>query len=279
MQTDLLAGLRILVTRPVHQANVFCKLIGEQGGQALRLPVIKIEAIELSQQTSEVIREIETVDFAIFISPNAVTYGLDALLAHGEIPDKLKLVTIGKASAEKMQKLLGRSPDIYPIQQYNSEALLALDSMQEEQVNNKRVIIFRGVGGRELLATSLKERGARVDYAEVYQRTRPEPESHVLESLWKDDCVGPDIITVTSNEGLNNLLEIHDCPRFSKKSCYLEQLWQTPLIVVTEKMRMNAQALGFKSDILVAAKASNEALLERVMEWAKIRTSINKKRQ
>lgn len=273
MQTDLLAGIRVLVTRPVHQAQALSDMLAEQGGQVIRLPVIEIEAIALPQKTAVVLDEIDTIDFAVFISPNAVEFGLATLLAHGKIPDKMKLVTIGKASAQKMRQLLGRAPDIYPTEQYNSEALLALNSLQSDQVNHKKIIIFRGQGGRELLATSLQQRGALVDYIEVYRRKKPDIQSDVLESIWGSgsQSSGPDIATVTSNEGLANLVAMFDCLSDDQQDSYLQHLWQTPLVVVTEKMRISAQNLGFNNIIMVAARVGNDAILESVLEWAKIR--------
>lgn len=276
MPTDSLADIRILVTRPVHQAQAFCDMLAERGGQAIRLPVIEIEAVALSPEMTSVIETMDKIDFAVFISPNAVEHGLAVLLAHDEIPDKLKLVTIGKASAQKMQQLLGRAPDIYPTEQYNSEALLALDSLQSARIKNKKVIIFRGQGGREFLAAGLKQRGASVAYAEVYRRKRPELKNAMLESIWGSDTVffkrrRPDIITLTSNEGLSNLLAMFADSAVEQRELYLQQLLQTPLVVVTEKMRLSAQKSGFKNAIMIAAKASNEALLETVLEWSKIR--------
>jgi uroporphyrinogen-III synthase len=299
VQTHLLAGIRILVTRPAHQAQPLCDMLRAHGGQAIQFPVIKIEATRLSKESISRIGDISNLDFAIFISPNAIEYGVSQLLAQGKIPDKLQLVTIGKASALKMKQILGRSPDIYPVAQYNSEALLALDSLQQDRIKNKTVVIFRGVGGRELLAETLTRRGAKVSYAEVYRRIKPQPEAHQLEMIWANDR-GPDIITLTSNEGLNNLVAMlgdaafrqttsgdsgsrataagaeqgkrvnaHETHEDSKLS-YLQQLWQIPLVVVTDKMRQNAQELGFKNIIIVASKASNEAILDSVLEWAKM---------
>lgn len=260
MQTHSLAGIRVLVTRPEHQAQALCYMLAEQGGQAVCFPVIEIKAFNVSNTAEDLIANLSAIDFAIFISPNAVEYGFARILAHGKIPDKLKLVTIGKASAQKLQQLTGRTADIYPAEHYNSEALLALESMQHDKVNNKRVLIFRGRGGRELLARTLAYRGAVVDYAEVYQRKEPVPDSTLLDAVWGSDV--PDIVTVTSNEGLTNLLAM------TTSKQYRQQLLQTPLVVVTEKMRLNAQTLGFKNDIIVAAEAGNEALLESVQDWA-----------
>ena len=117
----------------------------------------------------------------------------------------------------------------------------------------------------------------------------PELQSGVLESIWGPDgggpdcrdpicrdpnCRGPnspDIITVTSSEGLKNLVAMIACSSDEQHASYLQQLRQTPLVVVTEKMRLNAQTLGFKNAIMIAARASDDALLESVLEWAKIR--------
>lgn len=275
MTIKMLTNINILVTRPVHQADAFCELLEQQGGRPIRMPVIEIEAVSLSQEVKLAVEHIDEITFAVFISPNAVEYGLTTLLAHGKIPDKLKLVTIGQASVQKMQDLLGRTPDIYPIEQYNSETLLALDGLQRDQVNHQRVLIFRGQGGRELLASTLRQRGARVEYAEVYQRKKPDIECSVLESVWASDN-SPDILTVTSDEGLKNLVAMHDCSCDEQVKFYLNKLHNTPLVVVTEKMRISAQKLGFKSAIIIAAKTSNEALLESVLDWAKIRKQKNK---
>ena len=286
MQTDLLAGIQILVTRPVQQAQPLCDMLNAHGGQAIQFPVIKIEAMSLSKKMMNIIKDIDKIDFAVFISPNAVQYGIAQLLAHGKIPDKLKLVTIGKASAQKMIQVLGRAPDIYPTKQYNSEALLALDDLQYEQVNNKKVVIFRGCGGRELLAESLIQRGAGVFYAEVYQRVKPEPERQSLEAVWGKNSRRPDIITITSDEGLNNLVamlgdaisgaageKVHDTA-YSSNNYYLESLRQVPLVVISEKMRIKAQTLGFNNTIIVADRVSNKALLDSVLEWAKMRVIL-----
>jgi uroporphyrinogen-III synthase len=257
-----LNGKKIMVTRPVHQAASLVKLFSEQGGECIVLPVIQIEQCDISAAMKEVLSALEVIDFAIFISPNAVEFGFQQLLARGEIPDTLKLVTIGQASAEKVRQKIGRLPDIYPTEQYNSEALLALDAMQSDAINQKKVVIFRGRGGRELLAETLRERGARVNYIEVYQRIKPMLNDQQVDILRSEGM--PDIVTLTSNEGLNNLVSMFDTqPDNHLKQC----LKNLPLVVVTEKMRSNALDLGFNNTILVAEKASNEALLKSVLCW------------
>ncbi len=267
MQTDLLRDMKILVTRPEHQAPPLCQLLENYGGKPICLPVIQIEPIALSEEPSQLLSNIHQIDYAIFISPNAVEYGIAQLLDHSAtLPKTLKLVTIGQASAKKVQQFLGRMPDISPIEHYNSESLLALDSLQENFVKNKSIVIFRGLGGRELLANTLRQRGAKVTYAEVYQRVQPKYSSSELELIFGISSQ-LDMITITSSEGLYNLVSLltQADKDQNKQHSYLQKLWQIPLVVVTEKMHDQAQELGFNNRIIIATKASNQALVESAL--------------
>jgi len=62
----------------------------------------------------------------------------------------MQIATVGAGSARALHDY-GVSRVIVPQQRFDSEALLALDELQN--VSGMRVAIFRGDGGRELLAT------------------------------------------------------------------------------------------------------------------------------
>ncbi|WP_296815495.1 uroporphyrinogen-III synthase [Thiobacillus sp.] len=53
----------------------------------------------------------------------------------------------------------------------DSEAVLALPQLQA--VAGRQVVIVRGVGGRALMADTLRARGADVHFMECYRRTCP----------------------------------------------------------------------------------------------------------
>lgn len=244
-----LDGQRVLVTRPAHQADTLCDLIESAGGIALRYPVLAIVAIPESETNRLIIEQLERYHLAIFISPNAVNFGLDRILELAPLPANLRLATVGKGSSRELQRRLGREPDLCPTGRFNSEALLALPALQ--QVSGKQILIVRGTGGRELLAETLRERGAGIDYLEVYRRTRPDPPPS-----WPGKV---DIITVTSSEGLQNLFDMI-APK------HREELLATPLVVVSERSASLARELGFRQAVTKARNASNEALLDAVIE-------------
>ena len=170
-ETLPLAGLGILVTRPAHQADRLCELIKQAGGRALRFPVIEILPPHDTAPLAALIDTLDDADIAIFISANAVEHGLALLRARRDLPAALKLAAIGRSTGAALRATLGRGPDICPAERFDSEALLALEAMQK--VHGKRIVIFRGEGGREVLAETLRARGATVEYADVYRRARP----------------------------------------------------------------------------------------------------------
>lgn len=236
----------MLVTRPAHQADTLCRALAAAGGMPLRFPVIAIEPVALSSDQRRQVERLAQVDIVLFISPNAVHHGAGLLPRNAPPPNGPALAAVGKGTARELQALLGRPVDIVPSGRFDSEALLALPALQA--VAGKRVVIVRGVGGRELLADTLRQRGAEVDYLEVYRRTRPDPSPH-----WPGR---PDIITVTSGEGLDNLTLLAP-----------EGLQAIPLLVVSQRIAEQAERLGYQR-VVVSANASNEAIVEAIDSFA-----------
>ncbi|MFO7592613.1 MAG: uroporphyrinogen-III synthase [Pseudomonadota bacterium] len=248
-----LSGIGVLVTRPAHQADPLCDRITEAGGQPVRFPLLKILDNSNSPPVRQQLQRLADYQIAIFVSPNAVQFGLAAIARLGGLPEGLKLAAVGRGTARRLQKQLGRAPDLVPEEQFTSEGLLALPGLHG--VAGKRILILRGNGGRELLAKTLRERGAEVDYAEVYRRETPEADA--ADPGWLDKT---DIITLTSSEALENLVSLAEpeqCARLLGK----------PLVVVSERTETLARELGFHSSVLVAYQASDEAILETIIAW------------
>ena len=138
--------------------------------------------------------------------------------------------------------------------------MLALPDMHN--IANRHMVIFRGQGGREQLATELSRRGARVDYAEVYRRQRP---TGGLESL-RDELDSIDIIVIASNESLQNLF---DMAGDEQRAWLLSRA----LVVISHRAAEHAATLGFQHTITVADEASNEGLLTALMRSRELEES------
>ncbi|HFC54417.1 MAG TPA: uroporphyrinogen-III synthase [Gammaproteobacteria bacterium] len=249
-----LQGLGVMVTRPAHQAEPLCRLIEAAGGRPYRLPLLEIAPPEHPPAGLD---RLEEYHMAIFISPNAVEWGIALIRERGDLPPGLQLATVGRGSAARLEKLLGRKPDICAPPPFNSEALLTNSGMQK--LANRNIIVFRGNGGRELLAETLRSRGATVEYCEVYRRACPKIEPAEVKRAWEQGKI--DIITITSGEGLRNLVERTGAANHG-------WLFQTPLVLINRRLAALARELGFRQQLLISREASDSAMIDAIARWA-----------
>jgi uroporphyrinogen-III synthase len=251
-----LAGVRVLVTRPQHQAGTLAQLIERDGGTAVVFPVIEIAPPQDTTALARIVERIDAFDFAVFISPNAVARAMSLMHAQRPaLPAHLRLVAVGHASARELERC-GAGPVLAPHARFDSEALLELPELQD--LRGKRVVIFRGEGGRELLGDTLGARGARVEYAECYRRVRPDADVGPLLERWARGEI--DIVVVTSVEGLRNLFDM-----LGQRGS--QRLLNTPLVVVSERMAQAARELGFHDTPQVAPGAADAAVLATLRAW------------
>lgn len=254
-ESSSLAGVRVLVTRPRDQAQNLTRLIEQRGGEAILFPVIEIAEPQDTQALLGVIDRLAEFALIVFISPNAVNRAMNLILARGGLPPGARVACIGRGSAREL-KHFGVENLIVPQGRFDSEALLELPELQ--QVAGRRIVIFRGDGGRELLGDTLEARGARIEYAECYRRVRPNTDTTPLLRRWARGEI--DIVSVTSVQGLHNLFDM-----LGKAG----QHWliRTPIVVVSERMAEVCRELGFKTKPQVAVSASDEAILETIEAW------------
>ncbi len=236
-----LSGRRVVVTRPSGQAGHLAGLIRAAGGEPLLFPVLEIRDAEDLRPLFALIERLDAFDFAVFVSANAVQKALDLVHARRAWPAGLRVATVGRASARALARY-GFGAVIVPRSGFDSEALLDLPELKD--IAGKRVVIFRGDGGRELLGDTLATRGATVEYAECYRRCRPEADAAQLLALCSQH--GLDALTVSSSEGLANLSEMLGA---AGRRC----LEQTPLFAPHERIATVARSLGVQTVVLTEA--------------------------
>ena len=250
-----LNGIGVLVTRPVHQAQPLAQLIEGEGGRVIRLPTIEITPIENTEAIEAFIDRLDEFDLAIFVSVNAVRLGLPLVHARRSWPSRLEVAAVGETTANALHDA-GLPCAVKPLPPFNSESLLALDRLQPHAIAGRNIAVFRGVGGRELLAGTLEQRGARVEYAEVYRRTKPQPDA-AAQISWDEI----DVAVVTSSEGLRNLFDL--VGETARKT-----LRNLPFVVVSERTAALARGLGVKQAPVVAKRPGDEAILNALLGLA-----------
>ena len=198
---DALKGKGILVTRPTAQSGDLTRAITHSGGTAYYLPVIDIVPRDSADVSSE-LAALPVPDIAIFVSRNAVLHGAKALRGS----TGLKIAAIGPATRSALSDA-GLETDIFPAGGFDSEHLLEHPAL--ESLAGKQVLIVRGDGGRELLADTLRLRGATVNYLATYARKTATPDGQQLSGLgesWREGAI--DVVIVMSVDSLTSLLKI-----------------------------------------------------------------------
>ncbi len=248
--THPLSGLSIVITRPREQAVGLVQRIELLGGTPLLFPLLEIAGVRDEQALHEQISRLPQAGLAIFISPNAVRYGMAAINAAGGLPSALSIAAVGQGSARALHEL-GVGQVIVPSERYDSEGLLAMPELQN--VTGKRVMIFRGDGGRELLGDTLKARGALVEYVTCYLRSKPDLDGGRLLAM------APDAIMVTSSEALSHLLEAFD--EAQRRSVYAVKLF-----VPHERIAEAARRHGWPQ--AVVTESGDDGMLSGLIAWA-----------
>jgi uroporphyrinogen-III synthase len=172
--------------------------------------------------------------------------------ARRELPPRLAVATIGRGSMRELERY-GVKQVAAPAR-FDSEALLDLPEMRE--VAGKRIVIFRGEGGRELLGATLAARGAAIEYAECYRRSRPQADATPLYKAWERNELHA--TTATSSDGLRNLVGLagkSDAP----------WLRRTPLFVPHPRIERTARELGLPTVVLTAQ--GDAGLVRGLTQW------------
>lgn len=253
----LLAGYAVLVTRPEGQAGPLLDSIRRRGGLAIAAPMIIIQARTDDPATLALFDRIDQFDSVVFISRNAAEVGMQLLQARQRSLVGRKTYAVGTGTGACLQKL-GVANVVSPPNEFTSEGLLKLPGLAAREANGQRVLIVRGEGGRELLGQTLQQRGALVEYCEVY--TRSPPVQPLREVLRRHGVEAPDIALITSAEALENL-----ATQIEREG--LEALFDMPLVVAGERMAGAVAQLGFTQDPVVVESPGDGNMVAALEDW------------
>ena len=247
MDGQPLAGRSIVVTRPAGQADSLCAALARLGAEPLCFPLLTISPVVDLAPLQTVARRLAEFSLAFFVSPNAVCYALDAMLAVAPWPDGVQVATVGKGS-EAALAARGFRDVIAPSSGFDSESVLALPAFRADAVAGRRVLILRGDGGRDLLGDTLAARGAIVEYLTCYRRGGPAGDPAPLVARARAGSV--DALTLTSSEGVAYLLALPG----------IAALAATPVFAPHPRIAAAAREGGFSR--VIATEPGDEGLLD-----------------
>ena len=232
-----LAGICVLITRPTILASRIAKQLAVLGATPFVFPTILIEPSIDREQLKTKLASLLGVYAVIFVSPSAV----EITLVDGiKLPYSIKVFAPGLGTAEELN-LHGVDNVLIPLRNFDSEGLLQLTDLQAVHVNGRRILIFRGNGGRELLREELAQRGAQVEVITTYHRCIPTtPPTRLLELLTEKKVTA---ISIMSSSAVINL--VARVPALDRKHI----LFSLPVYASHKRIKAAAEALGFLSVI------------------------------
>ncbi|MBC8205344.1 MAG: uroporphyrinogen-III C-methyltransferase [FCB group bacterium] len=206
----VLAGKRVMVTRPASQAALMYASLRQLGAEVLPLPAIEIEEYNNEDNWKEVYQQIRIShksyqDWIIFTSENGVRYFLSQLGQHAMDSRDLCdfMIAVVGTGTEAALNDIGLSADFVPTKA--TVAALAEELIEEMGEFPGRVIRVKGNLGEPIIEDTLKSQGYNVIPLQVYSAITAEWDEGMF-TLLEDNP--PDLITFTSGSTVKGFFEI-----------------------------------------------------------------------
>jgi uroporphyrinogen-III synthase len=171
--TQTLAKETILVTRSNQQASEFTQLLVDRGASVVEMPTLEIMPPSSWEAFDLAVVELESFDWLILTSANAVTFFFDRLAALGkdlqDIPT-VKIAVVGDKTAQWLGDR-GFIADFIP-QEFVADALVT--EFPEPVAGLKLLFPRVESGGREVLTQGFTALGGEVVEVAAYQSACPE---------------------------------------------------------------------------------------------------------
>ena len=203
---------RIVVTRTRDQASELINLLENNGAECIEYPTIALEKVESYEILDRALEQIESFHWVLFTSINAVDYFFKRLFALGRDVRDLKgpkIAVVGKVTAEALAGR-GIKADLIP-EEFTGDGLA--DKLIDGDVAGLNILIPRALKAHETLPERLKEAGAEVTLAPVYQNVLPKStageklKADLLQALEEKSV---DMVTFTSSSTVKNFVSLLD---------------------------------------------------------------------
>ncbi|MFW6346296.1 MAG: uroporphyrinogen-III synthase, partial [Halomonas sp.] len=166
----------VIITRPGERGDVLAEAIVARGYAVERLDTMVLEALPETPEQRAAWLDFDHFRRVVVVSPFAAECLAEALVRFWpQLPLGVDYYAVGTATAEVLHRRLGVRVHVPPAAagEDSSEALLTLGSLSA--LDDEKVLLVAGEGGRTLLAETLAERGARLTRLALYRRRLQPP--------------------------------------------------------------------------------------------------------
>ena len=236
----------VVLTRPQADSERLSETLQNEGFQTRVMPIITIEAIPTAEQAPA--PSLSDDALCIFISANAVRFGLPQLGSALARDSDLTVIAVGNKTRDTLAAE-GIQAEV-PVRA-DSEGLLAMPALSAP--DSRDVVIVKGEGGRELLASELTGRGARVTEWACYRRCWPEVDVSGLIEI----SAGL-IFQASSGELVSRLSEL-------LAGGGQADLFQSSIIVPSDRVARLATEIGW-GQVIRAEDASDDAFIRALKQ-------------
>ena len=246
----------VVVTRPITTAAPLLHQLKIMGINALSFPTVNIVGLPEVKSYFQTFPP-DFFDIALFISPTAVHFAVNLCHLNPQHWPATRIMAQGPGTAQALTHY-GFKQVLLPEKEYSSEGLCALPILN--RVKNLKIAIFKGIGGRGLLAPHLRQKGALVTEFNCYERHCAKPDLSIL----TQSITVPEnsLFIVTSLTGLQNLALLldfaHPMGKVNWRDCHL--------LVINDKMLLLARDLGHTGKIDLVDNASDAAVIARIKQ-------------
>ncbi|MGC9158521.1 MAG: uroporphyrinogen-III synthase [Terracidiphilus sp.] len=201
-----LAGRRVLVTRAAMQAGKLSEGLRARGAEPVEVPVLEIRPPESFAALDGALARIESYDWLILTSANAVRALADRADALSISREKLaapRAAAVGAATATAARQAgfnLAFVPEAYVAESLAEGLLASLEGGPARQ----SILLARAAVARDVIPDALDAAGAAVDVVEAYRNVLPEAAPELLRRAL---VTGLDAATFTSSSSVTHLAE------------------------------------------------------------------------
>ena len=251
-------GKRVVVTRARAQASALADKLKELGASVIEFPTIEVTPEEDLSPLHHAFRSIDSFNWIIFTSVNAVDIFFTEMMADGldiRCLTGINICAIGPATCERLRNR-GIKSDIVP-SEYVAEGLI--EELEKKIKPGQSVLLPRARGARAILPEAINEMGAHVSEVNLYSAA---PAANVCaEDLGQILAGKVDLITFTSSSTVTNFVNIIGAGN-------VEKLAEAKIACIGPITADTAKNKGFKVD-LIAPEYTIAGLIEVILEQYK----------